>query len=129
MNSIDLAGAADDAALDAALEALFDEILMPLASRMRAEGEEAFPLKPDVSWLSYYVRRRRSVATAADFNTASCADPSEFEARLAAHWQSLGRTGLLPLAGQFASVAAMARARCMARTVQPELSPYVYAMF
>ena len=60
----------DNDELDAMLGALFDEVLTPIANAMRARGEHPFPLKPDVSWLSYYVRRRRSTTTAADFTSA-----------------------------------------------------------
>ena len=116
-------------ALDAGMGALFDDVLMPLSARMHSEGEQAFPLRPDVSWLSYYVRRRRSVATADDFTSASCTSAAEFEERLAAHWQAMGRRGLLPHVAQFGTAAKLARAACAGRKAQPELSPYVYAMF
>ena len=115
--------------LDAALGALFDEVLMPIAAHMQSEGEQAFPLSPDVSWLSYYVRRRRSVAVAADFDGASCADPAEFGTRLAAHWQLMGRQSLLPQVRHFVDAATLARAACAERPAAPPLSPYVYAMF
>ena len=115
--------------LDDALGALFDEVLMPISARMHSEGEQAFPLHPDVSWLSYYVRRRRSVATAEDLEGASCANPAEFAVRLAAHWQLMGRHALLPEVQHFAEAATLARAACAERPAAPPLSPYVYAMF
>lgn len=113
----------------AALGALFDEVLMPISAGMREAGLEAFPLKPDVSWLSYYVRRRRSAMTPDDFSTASCAGVGEFEARLAAHWQALGRHQLAAQAVHFGQAARAARAAAGASAVAPELPPYVYAMF
>ena len=115
--------------LDAVLGALFDEVLMPISTHMHSEGEQAFPLRPDVSWLSYYVRRRRSVAVADDLDGASCASPAEFGARLAAHWQRMGRHALLPQVQHFAHAALLARAACAERPAAPSLSPYVYAMF
>ncbi len=123
MNSIDV----DD--VDAMLGALFDEVLMPMAQRMQADGVEAFPRAPDVSWLSYYVRRKRSAMKPDDFSSASCSDVDEFEQRLAAHWQGLGRHELVAHVSQFASIA---RAAIHAQADVParvELSPYVYAMF
>jgi hypothetical protein len=119
----------DDQDDTAMLGALFDEHLMPLAERLNAEGKSAFPLAPDVSWLSYYVRRKRSAMVADDFTHAACADSAELELRLAAHWAELGRHELAALAPQFARVAQAARARHAGQVLQAELSPYVYAMF
>jgi hypothetical protein len=121
MNSIDQ--------VDAMLGALFDEVLMPIAQRMQAEGAQVFPLAPDVSWLSYYVRRKRSATTAADFSSASCSDVAEFEQRLAAHWQALGRNELAAHTGKFAEAARAARAAQANVPAKVALSPYVYAMF
>ena len=111
------------------LGALFDELLMPMARRMREAGVDAFPRAPDVSWLSYYVRRKRSAMLAADFSSASCSDVDEFEERLAAHWQGLGRRELAAQAGRFAGIARAARQAQATVPAQAELSPYVYAMF
>ncbi len=116
----------DDVEMAARLGALFDTLLLPLAQRMQAEGIQAFPMAPDVSWLSYYVRRRRSSMGPADFDSAACAGLAELEARLAAHWLALGRTELAAQAGQFA---AAARVPAADGADGAELSPYVYAMF
>ncbi|MES2019074.1 MAG: hypothetical protein V4484_21485 [Pseudomonadota bacterium] len=121
MNSID--------DVDAMLGALFDEVLMPMAQKMREAGVDVFPRAPDVSWLSYYVRRKRSVMIAADFSSASCSDVDEFEQRLAAHWLGLGRHGLVAQAARFASIARVARQAQADVPAKVELSPYVYAMF
>lgn len=115
--------------LDAMLGTLFDEVLMPIANGMQARGEQPFPLKPDVSWLSYYVRRRRSTTTPADFTSASCRDIDEFEQRLAAHWQGLGRHELAAQVAQFGKVARAAMAARNDKPARAELSPYVYVMF
>lgn len=123
MNSI------DDDALAAPLACLFDELLLPMAERMRASGALAFPLAPDVRWLSYYVRRKRSSMTPADFMGASCADAGEFELRLAAHWQALGRHELVAQVARFGSAARAAQALQSSAPAEAELSPYVYAMF
>ena len=114
---------------DDSLGAYFDIVLMPMAARMRREGRTPFPLAPDVTWLSYYVRRKRSTMTPADFGAASCADIAQLEAQLAAHWHALGRQ---QLAEAVAAVGAAARAARAAREPGPgsaEVSPYVYAMF
>lgn len=109
--------------------ALFDQVLLPMAERMRASGVEPFPLAPDVTWLSYYVRRRRSAMTHDDFTSAACADPAELALRLAAHWQALGRTELAGHAARFAAEAGAARPLLAAGAAADAPSPYVYAMF
>lgn len=109
-----------------ALGALFDDVIVPLAERMRQDGRQAFPTQPDVSWLSYYVRRKRSLMLPSDFTSAACADVAELEARLRAHWESLGRD---ELAGHAARFAAAARPLAQESATGAEVSPYVYAMF
>lgn len=109
--------------------ALFDEVLLPMAERLRAGGVQPFPLAPDVTWLSYYVRRRRSAMTHEDFGSAACADPSELALRLAAHWQALGRAELAGHAARFADDAAAAKPLLAAGAAAEAPSPYVYAMF
>lgn len=113
----------------AMLGALFDEVLMPIAQRMEAEGTQVFPLAPDVSWLSYYVRRKRSAMGHADFSSASCSDLSQFEERLRAHWDGLGRHELAAQAGRFAQAAHAAMAAQSQLPAKEQPSPYVYAMF
>jgi hypothetical protein len=119
MNSID----------DVALTELFDTVLLPMAQHMHAAGMMAFPLKPEVRQLSYYVTRRRCSMAPADFRGASCADIAQFEERLAAHWNALGRHELAAQAALFAHAAHSARALHAPDPNAAEVSPYVYAMF
>ena len=116
-------------AVGAMLGALFDEVLMPMAQRMQAAGVDVFPRAPDVSWLSYYVRRKRSAMDADDFSSASCSDVDEFGQRLAAYWQALGRHELAAQVNQFVAIARVAREAQGDGPAKAELSPYVYAMF
>ncbi len=119
----------NDALMAAAMGPLFDEVLLPMAQRMQAAGVQAFPLEPDVSWLSYYVRRKRASMTRDDFTGASCVDVADLERRLAAHWQALGRHELAAHAHRFGEAAGAAQAVLAADSPDSELSPYVYAMF
>jgi hypothetical protein len=128
MNSIESTCGGNDE-VGEQLGALFDELLMPMAQRMREAGVDVFPRAPDVSWLSYYVRRKRSAMQPADFSSASCGDVDQFEQRLAAHWQGLGRRELAAQAGRFAAIARAAQQAQAQLPAQGELSPYVYAMF
>lgn len=119
----------NDALMATAMGPLFDEVLLPMAQRMRASGAQPFPLEPDVSWLSYYVRRKRASMTRADFTGASCVDVADLEQRLAAHWQALGRHELAAQAARFGDAASAAKALLATDAAEAELSPYVYAMF
>ena len=119
----------DEALMAAAIGPLFDEVLMPIARQMRDSGVQPFPLEPDVSWLSYYVRRKRASMTRADFTGASCVDVADLELKLAAHWQALGRHDLAAQVGSFGAAARAAKALLAEEAPEAELNPYVYAMF
>lgn len=119
----------NDALMAAAMGPLFDEVLLPMAQRMQAAGVQAFPLEPDVSWLSYYVRRKRASMTRDDFTGASCVDVADLQQRLAAHWKALGRHELAAQAARFGEAASAAQAVLAADSPESALSPYVYAMF
>jgi hypothetical protein len=114
---------------DETLAALFDEVLMPLAEQLRAQGVAPFPRAPDVSWLSYYVRRKHSAMTAADFSVPACATSEELRLKLAAHWLALGRRELADRAAHFAAAAEAVRREADEHGAMPSPSPYVYAMF
>lgn len=119
----------DGKQVDEVMGALFDEVLLPMSERMRAEGRQPFPLAPDVAWLSYYNKRRRSAMTHDDFTSACCADPAELARRLTAFWHAQGRHELAAQAGRFAQAAAQVRPLVAKQDASPELPPYVYAMF
>ena len=130
MNSTDKTLPGDT--VTAALAALFDEVLLPIAQEKRVNGRTPFPLAPDVRWLSYYVKRRRSAMGPGDFTGAACADAAEFGRQLGLHWQALGRTELAAQAerfGQAAQVALNARPAGAAAEGDGSVNPYVYVMF
>ncbi|RJG27460.1 hypothetical protein [Massilia cavernae] len=118
-----------EAQLAQVMGGLFDQVLMPLSERMRAEGKAAFPLAPDVSWLSYYNKRRRSAMSHDDFTSAACRDTDELARRLATCWHALGRHEFAAQAARFGAAAAQARPLVMEGEAKAELSPYIYAMF
>ena len=115
--------------LEAAIGPVFDEVIAPMAARMRAAGTTPFPLQPDTSCLSYYVMRKNSTMSHDDFTSASCVDAADLGVRLAKHWRSLGRHELADEAARFASAAEAAQVLLAGDTLSPELSPYVYVMF
>jgi hypothetical protein len=119
----------DDALMAKAMGALFDEVLLPMAERMHANGIQPFPLEPDVSRLSYYVRRKCASMTRADFTGASCVDVTDLEQKLSAHWEALGRHELAAQAAHFGAAAKAAQTLLASEKPEAELNPYVYAMF
>ena len=118
-----------ETALEAAIGPVFDEVIAPMAARMRMAGITPFPLQPDVTWLSYYVKRKHSMMSHEHFTNPSCIDAADLAARLAMHWRALGRHELADEAARFGSAAEGAQKLLAGDTLSPELSPYVYAMF
>lgn len=120
----------EDGELREVIGALFDDVLMPMAERMRVSGARAFPVKPDVSRLSYYTRRHAQCSMARDdFTAPSCADFEDFECRLAAYWKDLGRHELADQVTRIAAVARVAHAAFTRSKQDAEVSPFVYVMF
>ena len=119
----------DDDKLREVAGAFFDEVLMPMAERMRASGVQPFPLQTDVSRLSYYTRRSTCSMTRDDFTAPSCLDIEDFEQRLAAHWKALGRHELVGAVPRIAAVARVAHAAFDRSGQDSEVSPLIYVMF
>ena len=109
--------------------AFFDEVLMPMAERMRASGIQPFPMNTDISRLSYYARRSTCSMTRDDFTTPSCIDFDDFERRLAAHWKVLGRNELVSEVPRIAAVARAAHAAFDRTGQDSDVSPLIYVMF
>jgi hypothetical protein len=111
-----------------ALRALTD----PLFDALTADGVSAqppFPLGPDPSLGSYYVRREYGAMTRADFLAPSCLDAEEFEQRLAAYWEAAGQPALAARAPLAASAARALHALYREARPEAEVSPYIYQMF
>ena len=115
-----------DKAMAAILGPLFDELLMPLAAQ---QARAPFALAPDTSWLSYYVRRKRSQMRHDDFLGASCVDAGDLALRLAGYWRALGHDDLAGAAPQIGVAAAAARTLLARQAPAADVNPYVYAMF
>lgn len=111
-----------------ALRALTD----PLFDALTADGVSAqppFPLGPDASLASYYVRRPHGAMTREDFLAPSCLDAEEFEQRLAACWEAAGRPALAARAPLAARAARALHALYLEARPEAEVSPYIYQMF
>nr|AYM54394.1 hypothetical protein [Phaselicystis flava] len=76
-------------------EALFDEVVVPLAEGRRAKGEQAyFPLGRDPGATSYYEVPARRVMAAADFEFPAGGSAVGLVDALAAHWAKEGELAL-----------------------------------
>ncbi len=110
----------------ATLGALFDAVIAPESARCLAAGEAPFPSRPDPAVESYYVKRPQAAMTRDDFTAPSTDGFDDFERRLAAHWNRLGRATLADAAPRFAAAAREAYAL---GEDSAEVSPFVYVMF
>jgi hypothetical protein len=111
------------------LDAYFDEVLAPLAARMRARKEQAFPMAPDPACSSYYIARLRPAMAPEDFTAASCATAADTQERLGTHWQALDRTDLLAHLDRISSLVQAAKDASGPGDGSAELSPDLYVMF
>ena len=105
------------------IDALFDDVLMPLARQRRGAP---FPLGPEPALDTYFVRREKPGMTREDFTAPSCIGFDELEQRLAAYWTAAGKPELAAAAGRFAQAA---RAVYAPATEDAEVSPFIYVMF
>lgn len=116
-------------ASDGSPASLFDTVIGPLSEQMIRSGKHPFALAPDISRLSYFVRRTRSAMKPEDFHGAACADIGELERCLATHWIRTGRPLLAAQAAHFGAAAHKARMLRASASTDGEVSPYVYVMF
>ena len=111
-----------------ALRALTDPLFEALTADHTPE-RPPFPLGPDPSLASYYVRRPQGAMTREDFLGASCLDAGEFEQRLAAYWAAAGQPALAAQAPLAAGAARALHALYQEARPEAEVSPYIYQMF
>lgn len=119
----------DEDRLRAEIGSLFDDLIRPIAERMRAGGVQPFPVRPDASLDSYYAPRAQVSMARDDFTAPSCLDPDDFADRLAAHWEALGRHELRDGVPRIAAVARAAHAVLEVDKRDGEVSPFIYVMF
>lgn len=119
----------DDDRLREEIGALFDDLISPIAERMRAGGMQPFPVRPDASLGSYFAPRAQVSMARDDFTAPSCLDPDDFADRLAAHWEALGRHELRDGVPRIAAVARAAHAAFEADRQDADVSPFIYVMF
>ena len=100
--------------------------LLPLSRAATAAGTHYFPLGPDPTLDTYFVKRARTRWTAADFESQSADAPDQLAAALANLWQGLGNPELAALAPDFAALAA----RVYDVDSQADgVTPFMYVMF
>ena len=109
---------------DLEVDSLFDEVLLPLAAK--AGSEPPFPLGPDPSLATYFVRCAKPSMTRDDFTAPSCIGFDDFEKSLAAYWLGEGKPELAALAPRFARAAKIIHAPAAEGA---EVSTFIYVMF
>ena len=101
----------------------FDSELMPIAQRLRDAEQPPFPLCGNASQGTYYVTRRRTAMSPADFEVFGLSSIDDFEPALAQLWKQQGWSALAPGLGR------LARALYFAEDRDQEISPFIYVMF
>lgn len=109
-----------------AVGTFFDQQLMPLAARVRAEKRVYFPTEPDASSGSYFKRRKQTDMARDDFEVADVTEGKKIETELGAIWEAQGFPELKPLAAAIARLAEELRSD---ENPDAEISPFIYTMF
>jgi hypothetical protein len=107
-------------------ESFFNEVLVPLARKLNAEGKSFFPLKADAEQESYYEEPRRRTMTASDFELRAANSIEDFINELAALWISEGHAELAEMAGPLLALAPELRET---QAQEGDVSPFMYVMF
>jgi hypothetical protein len=105
----------------------FDEVIVPLAERARAEGISYFPRGPEPELETYFVEPSRKVMTPTDFELRAVESPEVFISELAALWRQEGHEELTEMAPRLAELALKIPQPDEAE--QEDLSPFMYVMF
>ena len=113
-------------AADAAIRRFFDAELLPLSERRRAQRRQFFPHGPDKSATSYYIQRKQTTMSPADFHIPGCESIDAFEKAMVEFWKSQGDTDLASLAPSLARLARLLHER---DEPTDEISPLIYVMF
>lgn len=105
---------------------MFENEIVPLAGRLRAQGRELLPAGPDPALGSYYQRRALTTMSRADFEVSGPGSVEDFRAAIMQLWRSQGLSELEPLAPSLARIADAVR---LVEEQGDEVSPFVYVMF
>jgi hypothetical protein len=115
-----------NAGRDRSAAAFFNEVLIPVALRERAQGRTFFALRPDEEAESYYVEPTKRAMEPEDFELRAADSVEDFISELAALWVSEGREELASMAPRLATLASEVRED----EEQPDdVSPFMYVMF
>ncbi len=115
----------EDDEFDCDAEALFQEVLVPLAA---TGGEKSgFPVLPDPDAGSYYEKPVRVSMRGADFDLPGAGAVDGFVTGMCEYWRSQGRDDLAALEDRLRSLAAgVARKDALE---DGDVSPFIYPMF
>ncbi|MEJ6001313.1 hypothetical protein [Paucibacter soli] len=107
-----------------ALRDFFEQRLLPLARRLRAQGQPLFPLGPEPALASYYLPAAPASLGQADFEPGPAASVAEFGQALARLWHD--EPELLALLPEL--LALLPQLAASAPDGPAELSAFIYAM-
>lgn len=99
---------------------------MPLAEKLRSEGQAFFPVKGDPNATTYYIKRDKTTMAPEDFEVVGCDAVESFREALIDLWRSQGHpqlTGLAP------GLSRLAESLHQVEEQNEEVSPFIYVMF
>ncbi len=107
-------------------ERFFNQQLMPLATRLKAQGVALLDPGPDAGAASYYLPRTQRRMRREDFECGGLSTPQHAQAEMAAMWRQADRHPLAPLAAGVAQLACSLR---KGQAQSSDVSAFVYAMY
>ena len=128
MSQIERGAAGKPSAAESAADRFFDEILTPLAATFRARGKRLLDDDPAPSAESYFSRPRRTSMAPADFDL-DLESGEQFVDALMVLWGAEGITELESCRNDLIALIEGFRKEATDAEEDPDVSPFVYAMY
>ena len=109
-----------------ALDKFFHNEMLPVAEKLKSQQGDFFPLGPDDNASSYYIDRKCSKLTRADFEDNGCDSVESLQASLSKLWQSQDQSALVELTPSISELAAALR---QVEEEQKDVSEFIYVMY
>ena len=104
----------------------FSKEVLPLSKKMKTDGKVFFPTAFDANAPSYYIKRKKTTMTKADFEVAGLESYESFGKAVEEMWRAQGEPELAALAPWLAR---LSKELYAAEEQSGEVSPFIYVMF